>query len=405
MERRTKLFFLVLLLVPCWVIARKYEVDFVILHDTMRLLHDGGFGRIYTENVGNITVGRYFYPPFSLIVFGLFGTVSFVVAKWIWIALQTLWFVLLWRLLGEVYPFLKKPEMRWSWLLVWAMSINPIHNNFQSNNIQLMLFAGLLGAELLIRRGDSRAQFVGGFLSVSPGAIKVYPFFISAYYFVSKPKAVRWGVVAGVLFTTLTPFLVFGGHNGVVLYESFFTNLIKYGQSNPILTTVDIASLPAMMERFFEYGLKVSAKSSLRIATITVGAIAVVFLGYAFGRRKSIARDSRDGVHLWVLAMLLAVLLNSSTRPHYFVFYLPAFCSLCELIADRKLGRKLGWITTIGVLISGALLGLTAEAMVGHQLNDRLEAWCLPAMGMVLLAGLLAWALKATQRDSTHYYR
>ncbi len=85
MQTKVKWFLIIALLIPCWVIGIKYEIDLVVLHATAQFLNND-FTRVYMQN-GDL--GRYFYGPFSLILIKPLGYLSFPVVKYFWLCLQT----------------------------------------------------------------------------------------------------------------------------------------------------------------------------------------------------------------------------------------------------------------------------------------------------------------------------
>ena len=105
------------------------------------------------------------------------------------------------------------------------------------------------------------------------------------------------------------------------------------------------------------------------------------FFAYAWKKRATAASDANYSLHLWALASALMVFLNPSTRPHYFIFYVPAFCSLLQILA---LATEKAYLLLL-LSVSTLLIAFTAEGVVGKQLNDKLEMWSVPTVGMLLL--------------------
>jgi hypothetical protein len=368
------------LLIAGVVIAARYEIDFPTLWRTAVLVFEGKLDQVYAP-----FTGRYFYPPFSLILIEPLGALGFPLAKWIWIALQSVAFVGFWKYLGRLYPFLNSEANFWSWVLIFIVSINPLHNNFQSNNIQTMLAAGLLGCEYL-SRGKSKGQFWAGFICALIGAIKIFPLFIAGYYFVSRPRPTKVGVASGMVASLLLPFLFFGKTGGVLLFTAFSKNLTTYNQDNSPIGTPDILCLPSLIAR-----LAGGASYTGLLIKISVLLIAAVFYAWAYAvSRRTQTTPKDENLHFWALALALSAFLNPSTRPHYFQFFVPAYCSVLQLIKE-KANRK-GWLQ-VSVALSVLLVAFTAEGVVGHDLNDRLEFLSLPTYGMLILCGVLAVSL------------
>lgn len=376
---RWKLFFLFALLVPCWVIAERYDIDLVNLHVVAEYLHTD-VTRVYAQN-GNY--GRYFYGPFSLVLIKPLGLFSYVTVKWFWILLQTVCYVVFWLYLYRLYPFLK--SAKWAWLLVFIVSINPIHNNYQSNNIQLMLAAVILIAEALTYSSSSRALFLAGVLVSLTASIKMFPLFLVVYYFLVKPNATRIGVVAGMLFAQALPFLYFGWNDGLLFYRDFISNLTTYDKQNSLTGVNDILCLPSLVARWFP-------EMSGWLSKVLILVVSAAFYLWAW-----LKRDRKDlAIHFWALANALMVFLNPSTRPHYFIFYVPAFCSMVVFgMRKHKDAPTAQWLTGVACL----LIAFTAEGVVGKNWNEYLESRSYPTLGMLLLCGILTKALSGCGDD------
>jgi hypothetical protein len=395
-KKTHKLFLLFALLVPCWVIAARYDIDLVVLHFTTGLVRDHNYAAVYAQNG---SLGRYFYGPFSLILFNPFAYLPYVVVKWIWIVFQTISFVLFWRFLVRLYPFLDTPTARWSWVLVFIVAINPIHNNFQSNNIQLMLAAVLLGAELLTRVRAPLPQAAGGVLVMIAAGVKVFPIFIATFYLLGKSRPVRYGIYLGTVLVLGLPFLYFGKADALLLYQGFFRNLTTYNTENSLAKVPDILCLPSLLTRWFSVETFYPEIGPKVIKGVIV-ALSFLFFFFAWKKQKALppAEASRESIHLWALAMALMALFNPSTRPHYFIFYVPAFCSLLEMAKVQVMTR---WFLVGSVISATLLIAFTAEGVVGKTINDQLEAWSVPTVGMIILC--IALAKYAFSRESKNY--
>jgi len=79
-------------------------------------------------------------------------------------------------------------------------------------------------------------------------------------------------------------------------------------------------------------------------------------------------------------------LLNSTSRPDHFIFYVPAFCALVDLWRTQFVSL---W-DRLGTGISVALIAFTAQFVVGsRELNNQLELWRVPVIGMIVLCVVL----------------
>ncbi len=370
-----KWFLLVALLIPCWVIGVQYEIDLVVLHETAKfLIHD--FTRVYAQN-GNL--GRYFYGPFSLVLIKPLGFLSFSFVKYFWLCLQTVCYFFFWNILNRLFPVLRDKKYFWGWFLVWIVSINPIHNNYQSNNIQLMLATLMLWAELWAQNPSDTKQTLGGVLMTLAAGIKVFPAFLVVYYFLAKSRATQKGILLGTLMVVISPFLFLGLNKSLFLYQGFFSNLTTYSAENSLTRTNDILCLPSLLARF---------QVSSTVNHLIILSISALFFIWVLVSKRSPKFAMREP-YFWSLAWALSVFLNPSTRPHYFIFYVPAFCSFvnyCSIRANDHFVKMMIGISTL-------LIAFTAEGVVGKNWNEWFEANSLPTYGMAFLCFSMIWMI------------
>lgn len=386
--KHLKLGLLLTLLIASWVAAINYEIDLVNIYVTAKFLVSD-ITRTYMKNE---PYGRYFYGPISLVLIKPFAYLSWTVVKYFWILLQTVCFVAFWKLLNKLYPFLLEKKANWAWVIILIVSINPLHNNFQSNNIQLMLMALFLYSELLTYEKSAKSQFWAGALISLAALIKVFPAFLAAYYFVVKPKQVKWGVLGGALLWLVAPFAVFGWNDSLLLYKGFFEHLFTYNnEENSFLKVQDLLCLPSLIARVL------AGHSEKEISLVTKSSILVVsgvFFFSAWNKFKGeVARKS--SLEYWALAMALMTFLNPSTRPHYFIFYVPAFCVLLGVMHENVAN----WWVKLSTVLSVLMIAFTAQGVTGKELNDKLELLSVPTWGMLILCVALTALIARNNKE------
>lgn len=390
---RPHAFFILALFVPCLWIGYLYNVDLIVLFDTTHLLTAQQWERIYSAAGENGSIGRYFYGPFSLILFGLFGFLPYAAVKAIWLIAQSIGYFLFWWLIGELYPWTRERRYFWFWSLFWFLAVNPLHNNFQSNNIQLYLVVALLGAEWLSRSPHRRASWIAGLLIAAAGAVKVFPYLLFGFYWLAKPR-LRPALLTGLLVTLGLPFLVFGPERGLFLYRAFLANVATYGQDNSFIRVEDICCLPSLLARHLYYRWGVAETVSGPYIKLFIVALAGIFLIYVW--RKAARFNQRPAGYeaVWPFAFTLLAFLNPSTRPHYYVFYLPALAYLLQ----RWIEQGASVIYKLMVIGSVILIAASQEGVTGKALNNLLEAWSVPTYGMALLCALALQQMLAANR-------
>lgn len=386
-----KLLWILLLFIPCLWMGIRYDVDFIVLYDTARLVVNQELSRIYSNLGVNGSIGRYFYGPFSLVVIFPFGLVSYGVAKGIWLALQTLAYFYFWRRLGKIFPWMDEKAITIPWVLVWLVAINPLHNNFQSNNIQLFLAVMIMAAEQVPGEKYDFKRLIVGLPIAIGAAIKIFPFFLFAFYWLTHDRKVKTELLLALAITIIAPFLVFGWSDGVFLHQAFFTNLTSYGNENSLLTVEDICCLPSLVARWLNaLPVPISEKGSGLVIKLLIVGISAVFLGFTWLKRKRL-RESRDAyLSMWTLALALMAFLNPSSRPHYYIFYVPAFAYLGKQWRENLLSKgQKAWL-----IASVILIAFSQEGVTGKAWNDWLEIRSIPTYGMLILCVLstqLAW--------------
>ena len=356
------------------VIAFRFNVDFAVLY---RVAKEIGLS---TLQVYEPTVGEpgFFYGPVSLVLIRPLALLSYAEGHLLWIALQSVIFVLFWWLLRRQFSFLGSASL-WAWLVVWGASINGIHNSFQSGNIQLMLAVILLAAEDLAK-GSKRRQVWGGILLACAAAVKVYPAFMIVFYFLLGSRRMIGGIFIGLLACVLFPTLFFGGLDSWNLHVAFFRNLFIYHQGNSFGAIPDILCLPSLIHRITDGWVNAAV-----VTPLTVGILSAVSLAYYLTVYKN---RLQLGLRkpLWSLGLALMILVNPSTRVHYFVLLVPAVASLVELWIEGHRSKIATYVTAIALV----LVCLTTEEIVGKTLNNFLEYRGFPTWGILMLCLVLA---------------
>ena len=357
MPPKHKIALLTILLATCWGIGFKPGGDLNVYHQAAQWIASGKTDHIYRDNA---QIGNFFYGPIAFTLLRPFGELQIETMNWIWLGLQTVAFLFFWIGLTRLFP------TAW-FLLAWVSSIKPIHASFQSHNVQLMFAAILVWAEIGSRQSNKIKQAAAGAVVVLLTAIKIYPGFIALYYLLRRPNPVRYGLLIGTALAALIPILTFGPRLGAYLPFEFVKTALTYHHVYDLgLDTVSL-SLPSLLARWAP-----QLWLDYELIPIVVGIIAALF----FVRRP--APEPRN----WALALALMGLLNSTTRPDYFIFFVPAFCALSELRNSIS--------TKVGIAISLLLIAFITEwTLQSRDLSHRLESWRVPVLGIMLLCSLL----------------
>lgn len=350
----------------------------------MKILASGELHRIYDPNDA---LGRFYYTPLILIVFQWMGNLSISTNHVLWLCFHSASFLIFWVCLNRLYPTLFKGDPWWGWIVVWILSINPIHANFQCQNIQLPLMAVLLFCEVLRDQKSLAAQWAGGALWAFVAPVKLFTLFMTCFYFLVANQVTRRGILAGLFASLALPLVFFGPDNGLLLYKRLYWSLITYHGTYPLGERPELLSLPSLLTKWG--GLFVPRILIQPVVTLFTCGFGLLFFVFVWKKRGN--RSPEFQRHLWALSVSLMVLLNSTSRPDYFIFYVPALCSLVELWRSAKDDRLL----PVGILVSLLLIAFTSEWVVGSKaVNNQVESWRVPVVGMVLLCAMLSGKLR-----------
>jgi hypothetical protein len=359
-----------ILLIPCVGIGLKPGNDLSVYYRVAQYLIRGDVGRIYPDSA---QLGNFFYGPLSFVFLYPLGFFSFEMAHWFWLGLEIFFYFLFWQSLARLFPELWGKGRWYLWALLWCFSIKPIHASFQSYNIQLMIAGILLWAVLGARSQSPSKQFLSGFFVFLTAGLKVFPLLMVVYLFIVGNTRVRAGLIFGFLASVGAPFILFGPAEAIELHRQFALHLLTYTDTYSLSTEVVNLSLPSLITKWAEPYF--SAGAIGWFIRIFSAAILLIFFSWAFVRRPL------QGIWAPALAFALMALLNVSSRPDYFVFYVPAFAAV---LTSWKTSEEAGLFVPVATVVSFALMALISHWTLG-PLNHQLEAIRIPVLGAILL--------------------
>jgi len=385
MRHKGKLGLLLVLLATCLGIAWKGGLDTPYYHRAAQLVGANQPEAIFVEGA---TSGNIFYGPFFFVLLKPLAGLTLPQFANFLIVLNVLAFIALWVGISRLYPALWKGTPFYLWLLVWIVSIKPIHASFQCLNFQLVLMALFSLAELGTRSNRAWPRFAAGMLVVFVSSIKVFPAFIAVFYYLTKTKAVRVGLLVGALVALLSPMALFGWEVGARLSFDFVRHLGEFHKVYTLEETFNL-SLASLIATWFKF----LGQATVQIVTLALSLfIGGGFLWYAAKTKQS--PEPRHATHVWAFAVALMALLNSGSRADYFIFYLPAFCSVAEYLLFRRAGAWF-WSATLTAAAIFALL--TEWVLQSRELNHRLEDMRIPVVGMLILCVLLVRVIRTRE--------
>jgi hypothetical protein len=372
MKSRIPILLLVFLLIPCWAISWKPGGDLGVYYKASEWLQRGWVTRLYSDNA---EIGNFFYGPFGLAILNPLSLLSFHQANLLWLTLQSFSYFIFWFFLVKIFPEVLDPKRIPLFLLTWVVSIKPIHASFQSHNVQLMFAAILIFSEWNTQSKRKRDQLLSGILLSLLASIKIYPAFIALYYLLRKSHFVRLGLILGGLVSLVVPLLVFGFETGFSLPKQFVHNALHYHHIYDLSKDVVSLSLPSLLTTW----LPVNWISAGAVSLITA-LMALLYFSWVFKTRRLISPQVER--HSWAMSWAAMAMLNSTTRPDYFIFFVPAFISIPFAIKHSP--RPV--LYRVGLFISLALIAFITEWTLGSRdLTHYLESLRIPVIGVLLL--------------------
>lgn len=383
MKNKTPYILLIILLIPCWGIAWKPGGDLGVYYKASSWLLNGWVEKLYSDNA---EIGNFFYGPFGLAILKPLALLSFNHANFLWLFLQTTSFVFFWRFLFVLFPELLKSEFFKLFVLIWVVSIKPIHASFQSHNVQLMFATILLLAEIWSRDPKTTKKvFAGVFVSLL-ASIKIYPAFIGIYFLIRKSMPVKVGLVLGAILSLLIPLIPFGFETGISLPYQFVKNATHYHNVYDLSKDVVSLSLPSLLHTWLPIDWIKTG-----VVNFIIGSISLSFFYWVFRLRSN--KENLLERDFFAMSWAFMAMLNSTTRPDYFIFFVPAFISIPLLTNNEKAAK----LYQFGLFISVALISFITEWTLGsRELTHYLEALRIPVLGIVLLCLMQFLALRNT---------
>lgn len=353
------------LLVACVAIEIRYDVDFLGMHGTAVRVAEGELSKVYKDPVGLRGV-HYFYGPVSLVLIKPIGFLSFAFAKTIWILIQCAAFGIFWWGLYRFFPKLSQGLSLWGLALV--VMINPVHNNFQSNNIQLMMIAALFIAFFLLEQKKVSSHLIGGAIVVLAAYIKIYPAFIAAFLLLAFPRKVWKGYLLGTTLALLLPLICFGWEASLGLYKDHFQSLFSYHTDNPLSGSYTIQCLPALLAHYVPSKL---------FSLLILALVSLSFFIWEWKKRKEIQERPETAHFFFFFALALTVFLNPSSFIHYLVFFVPLTIWVGSGVRPA--------LSTAFLVLGVLFMAFTAEGVVGKNLSRLFMQWDFVTIGMILI--------------------
>lgn len=295
---------------------------------------------------------------------------------------------------GVVVPFL--------------MTARLFQENLQHAQINAYLLFLVLFAFHLFRE---RRPALGGLALAFAAGIKAVPVLLVLYFaYKRRWREVAWTAVILVLFNVAVPLVVFGPEEAAGHWRAW--RAVAAVETADPTPGYQNQSMIAALKRLLT--VEGGARDPLRyvVATWSTGAairffyglaaLAAVGLAVAFRRPAETLRDRSAAAELAICLGAVTLISPLAWKAHYVTLLAPYFFvwwALRRLSPDAP-GRRVRW----GMWwASFACLTLSAPALVGNELNNRLESLNVITVGALLVLGLALWLLRSDYTASaTH---
>jgi len=263
------------------------------------------------------------------------------------------------------------------YLIVLISSIYAINDAFMNANIGIILMAlSIYSFELKDKR-----PLIAGMLIAAAVVFKIYPAFILCFFVWNK----NWKMVTSAIFFILffyigTPIVFNGFSNGILLLKNQYFVLSNFGDHWP-LDSIVFQNLTSTMLRFFP---SLELKSVLKPALITV---LVIFLPSFIKKKKDIKETFVLKMFFFTLA--LTAMLTPVSWYNMALFYTPIIAYTASLALTKRYVPAIMSFALFFIMFC-----LTTPGILGNKINDLLEYYAIPFLGLLIITMFFSTELK-----------
>jgi hypothetical protein len=211
---------------------------------------------------------------------------------------------------------------------------------------------------------------------------KIYPALILCFFIWEKHwKMVLSSFIFIIFFYLGLPLLVNGYADGMVLLRNQYTVLSNFGSHWPLNSTV-FQNLTATMLRAFP-----------ETKHILIPSLLIIFVAFlpSFLKKKEEVRDSFR-LKMFFLILALTPILTPVSWYNMALFYAPVIAYMICLSVIKK-DRFVTTMTAAYII----MFCMTTPGILGNRINDMLEFYAVPFIGVVLM--LFAYIVRIKRDD------
>lgn len=255
-----------------------------------------------------------------------------------------------------------------------------VNDSFMNANIGICLMALSIYAYEL----RNKNPLFAGALIAAAIVFKIYPSFIFCFFIWNKNwRTVLYGVLFTIFLYAGVPILVNGYSNGLILLKNQYTVLNHFGTHWPLNSTM-FQNLTATLMRFFP---------SIQTKQILLPSFLIIFAALlpSFLKKRTNIKEAFS-LKIFFLILALTPILTPVSWYNMALFYTPviAYTTSLSIIKKDKLTATL---LSFYIL----LFCLTTPDILGNRINDLLEYYAIPFLGVSLM--LIAYLVRLKRYD------
>lgn len=348
-------------------------------------MYERAAGRVLSGDLANlyepgVTVPpKFHYSYFFAWAFIPFAKVGPAVGRWLYFSLLAISFFYVFfagiKMAREVSPPMgERAEVLAAWMAALVLSY-PAHDVFVTGNIGVILAAMMV---LSYRWHEKHPVLAGGVLGAAI-AFKLYPALLVGFYLWARRWRAAFSATAFTFFFYLgLPQILEGPIPALEMIQAQIHALSHFGE-HWAMDSLYFQNIPAAVMRWGEvFGVPWQQTYATSVV-VALGLAGLLYLPSLF-RNKS-EPEVRFGA---ILFFALVPLVVPTGWINMGVFYAPlvALCARQALLGDIA--------ARVALATCFVLYNLTTRDIIGGHLNDRLEFYSVPVMGIL---ALVVWSL------------
>ena len=334
-------------------------------------------------DLNRTTPGGYYYPYFFALVFSIFSYLGYAGKILFYIIFCLSYIKILKFSVDNSLKLLGETNSKFRYLIytiTLLATTYAVNDGFMNANIGIFLMVLSIYAYEL----RDKNPLLAGALIASAMVFKIYPAFIFGFFIWNKNwRTVLYGCLFTIFLYAGVPILVNGYSEGIILLKNQYTVLDHFGSHWPLNSTV-FQNLTATTMRLFP---------NIQTKQILLPSFLIIFIALlpSFLKNKKNIKISFQ-LKIFFLILALTPILTPVSWYNMALFYAPVIAYMTSLSIIKK--DKLA-VTLLSAYI--LLFCLTTPGILGNRINDMLEYYAVPFIGVSLM--LLAYLVRLRRYD------